>query len=230
MGDAMLTLMLATGFALQPVGTFHDGETVARDGESWLALDTTSGPARLSPTRVRLTRVHDAVVDGDGEATGIEVAAIDAPEPTMLLRGPRLRAGAVELAERLDDAALRGGEFAAVRFRGLEYRIQARCPSAPPSADDEAGQACDVVLTDGTSSQALSSTRRWRTAGGGVTFGDDVHPHLVQAGDFDGDGRLDLILDTSSHYPVSRPTLFLSSPASDGERVRQVATYESIGC
>ena len=31
--------------ALQPPGTFHEGEAVARDGESWLALRTVGGDA-----------------------------------------------------------------------------------------------------------------------------------------------------------------------------------------
>ncbi len=227
MGDAVLTLMMAVGFALQPTGTFHGDEPVARDGESWLALETRSDGARLSPTRVRLARVHDAVLDADGEATGLEVAAIDAPDAGMLLRGPRLSAGRVELAERLDDASLGHGEFAALRFRGTEYRVRARCPATPPPA--EGGQTCEVVLATGASSTPLTSVQRWRSDNGGIAFGDDAAPHLVHAGDFDRDGRLDLILDTSGHYNVSRPTLFLSTPAPHGG-VEAVASHESVGC
>lgn len=37
--------------ALQPPGTFHEGEAVARDGESWLALRTSGQDVALVPTR-----------------------------------------------------------------------------------------------------------------------------------------------------------------------------------
>ncbi|WP_158636362.1 hypothetical protein [Aerolutibacter ruishenii] len=44
------------------------------------------------------------------------------------------------------------------------------------------------------------------------------------------DGRLDLVFDTTDHYNLLRPTLFLSSRAAAGELVGQVAQYQSVGC
>ena len=46
------------------------------------------------------------------------------------------------------------------------------------------------------------------------SLGDDASPTLLFAGDLDRDGKLDLIFDTTDHYNVRRPTLFLSSQAA----------------
>jgi hypothetical protein len=213
---------------VHPTGTFHDDEAFARDGERWLALEDSASGARLTSTRVRVTRVHDAVVDAEGEATGREVVAVAAPEAGVLLRGAGLRAGPVERVERLDDSMLPPGEFAAFHFRGAEYRLRARC-AAPPAATDE-GQACDVVLAGPAGEQVLFGVLRWVRSDGGIDFGDAARPLLLHAGDFDRDGRPDLILDTTDHYNVAEPTLFLSAPASHGGRLQAVATHRSTGC
>lgn len=225
MTGTMITLMLAAGFALQPTGTFHGDEPVARAGEHWLALYDAPDGMRLVAARARLRTVHDPVLDADGEATGIEVGADGAPDAVMLLRGPALRAGAIERAEVAGDV---GNDLAAFRFRNIDYRLRPRCPQAPPAPGTS--QACDVVLASTTGEQAVAKWMRWRGETGALEFDADARPVLLHAGDFDRDGRPDLILDTADHYNVSRPTLFLSSPARSGEAVREVASYHSVGC
>ncbi len=59
---------------------------------------------------------------------------------------------------------------------------------------------------------------------------DMIGPSLIWAGDLDRDGKLDFLLDATTHYNVSEPTLFLSSPAQAGEIVRPVATIHFVGC
>lgn len=225
MTGTVITLMLAAGFALQPVGTFHGDEPVARAGEHWLALHDAPDGMRLVAARARLRTVHDPILDADNEATGIEVAADGAPDAAMLLRGPALRAGAIERAEIADDA---GSDLAAFRFRNMDYRLRPRCPQALPAPGTS--QACDVVLASAAGEQAVSTWMRSRSETGPVEFDADARPTLLHAGDFDRDGRPDLILDTTDHYNVSRPTLFLSSPARSGEAVREVASHRSVGC
>lgn len=50
------------------------------------------------------------------------------------------------------------------------------------------------------------------------------------AGDLDGDRALDLLIDLTDHYNVSRPTLFLSRGRRAGTLLERVATHESVGC
>ncbi|GAB2509106.1 hypothetical protein [Lysobacter humi (ex Lee et al. 2017)] len=237
----LATAALAAGFALQPTGTFHADEPVARDGERWLALvDDTAGRPALVATSVQVHRVHDPIADADdGPATGLEVTAVDVDphaETAMLLRGPRLRPGAIEAGRVLDRPDDAGPEaIAAFVFRGTTWRLRARCPergdTVASAADDApAWQACDLALDNGRERQVLQTVRGMRQGDGRWAFGDEAGPVLLQVGDFDRDGRPDLILDTTDHYNVSRPTLFLSGGTRDGELVRRVAGYESVGC
>lgn len=228
MATGWIPLLLATAFGLQPPGMFHGDEPVARTGERWLALEATGDGLRLTPTRVRLDRVVDEMVDEPGEATGLQVVAVDVPDAVVLLRGPALRAGPVEAGRVIPDDHLAQDASAAFHFRGVLYHLQPRCPAVLPAADES--QTCHMLLTRGDTAQALYEVKRWRDGGGQVIFGDQPHPQLMHIGDFDHDGKPDLIIDTADHYNTSQPTLFLSSPAARAKMLEQVALHHSVGC
>lgn len=221
-------VLAVAGFGLHPTGTFHGEEALARDGERWLALESTPTGDRLVPTRVRLQTVVDEIVDGPGEATGREVVALASPTASMLLRGPGLSAGPVERGEILDAGPESTGLSLGFRFRGIEYRLRPVCPSALPAPG--MSQPCTMTLTGGGRTQALYEVARWRGEDGDVGFGDEAPARLLHVGDFDRDGRADLILDTSDHYNASQPTLFLSSPAKGDAQLKRVALHRSTGC
>lgn len=223
-----LVLLAAAGFGLHPVGTLHGDEALVRDGERWLALESTPTGTRLVPTRVRLDRVVDEILDGPGEATGREVVALASPGATLLLRGPGLRAGPIEGGDVEATESPGDGMSPAFRFRGVEHRLQPVCPAALPAPGGS--QACTMTLTGGGKAQALHPVLRWRGEDGTLGFGDEAPPRLLHVGDLDRDGRVDLILDTSDHYNAAQPTLFLSSPAKGDSRLEQVALHRSTGC
>jgi hypothetical protein len=216
-----LTALLAAAFALQPVGSFHADEPVARDGEHWLALRATALAASLVDTRARVTPVHDVVVDADGERSGREVATA-VPDAGLLLRGSGLRAGPVAFAPLPATPTPLTAAPLMLRLGRAEYRVTLDC--------GRAATRCEVVLADGYRRQVLFALDAGRRDDGSLMLGDDASPALLFAGDLDRDGRLDLILDATDHYNVGRPTLYLSSPARDGELVRRVAVNESVGC
>lgn len=218
---ALITLALGAAFALQPTGSFHDGETVARDGEHWLALQVKPAAAALVDTRVRVKRVHDVVVDDEGGRTGREVDTA-VPDATLLVRGAGLRAGAVARAALPESPTRLGTAPIGLRLGRAHYRLALDC--------DASATRCDVVLDDGRHRQALFALDAGRYQDGSLMLGDDASPMLLFAGDLDRDGRLDLILDATDHYNLSAPTLLLSTQARDGELVHAVAAHESVGC
>jgi hypothetical protein len=77
-----------------------------------------------------------------------------------------------------------------------------------------------LTLHVGVITQKLSST----------TEQDAATWQLLWAGDLDGDGKLDLLFDLSTHSGAGARRLFLSSAARKGEAVREVAVLETTGC
>lgn len=234
---SVLPLLLGAAFTLQPPGAFHGDEPVARHGEHWLALRRDHREAALVAARLTVTPVFDAVLDAPGQTSGRAVASDAGDEQVIaFIRGPGLREGGVEAAEmeEMDPAA---GDVPAwhLRFGEQTYRIATRCGAAGAGSDADSAAPdaiqCEVTLhhADGRQ-QALVRMGGYRDAASILRPGDDATPALLFAGDLDHDGQLDLVFDTTDHYNLSRPTLFLSSAARDGELVGAAAQYQSVGC
>jgi hypothetical protein len=51
---------------------------------------------------------------------------------------------------------------------------------------------------------------------------EEITPQLIFAGDIDGDGLLDLVIDISNHGHKSIPALYLSKPAAKGNLLKPV--------
>lgn len=225
-------LLVAGGFAIQPPGEFHGNEPVARDGERWLALRVDGNDAALIATTVGVRAVEDQLVDESGERTGLEVSSPGGDKVIAYLRGSGLKAGAVEratVASMDSDGARLPYELT---FRAQHYRIASDCNKQPRAAMAEQLQFdCRIVLHGGGKAQVLSTlTGYYEHQATTMSLSDDGGAVLLFAGDLDHDGKLDLIFDTADHYNVSRPTLYLSSPARPDELLHQVAQYQSVGC
>lgn len=233
--DAPSTLSIA-GYRIQPPGQFHRSESVARDGERWLALRIDGTGAALVPMTVQVAMVEDALVDAPGERSGQAVSPVPQDDAVrMFLRGPAFIAGALEEAT-LDMPPGDGRRRIdlALSFRDARYRLWSECTSR--AAAPIAGQVqfdCRIVLREAVSGseQVLVRMDGYANAPGEAAWlGNDASPALLFAGDLDRDGELDLLFDTTHHYNISRPTLFLSSQAGPGELLREVATHEATGC
>ena len=225
--------------ALQPPGMFHDGEAVARHGERWLALRVHDGDASLRMTRLRVKRVFDIIADAEGEATGQEIES-DVGDVVTYLRGPGLHAGPVAVAVTEFAGA---GPLPAQRLRlgDRVYRLLTRCTAdAVNTAQDGMSYLCRIELReDGKDGDVERGPRQTLTGMTGtsalsaapdIVLGDDASPHVIFAGDLDRDGRLDLIFDTSNHYNLSHPVLFLSGAAEGDELLHAVAEHDAVGC
>lgn len=236
----MLTLLLATSpFVLQPPGQFHDEEPVVADGDAMLALYDDGGRAWLEATRIELRRVADPVMDADdGPATGWRVGPdLDTRLPLAYLRGAGLHAGEVVRAEVVGVDDLAGLAFHTpasvdIRLNDALYRLVAGCDrhdGAPRDRTPSLHCHIDLFAPDGGRSRLVEMSG-YLDETGYVGLGSDAAAALLFAGDLDGDGRLDLLFDTSEHYNVRQPTLFLSGEAAAGQPVRAVARHRAVGC
>ncbi|GEM_PF-763040 len=233
----------ASADAIQPLGAFHQGEAVARDGETWLTLWRAGedGAARLAQTRVRVAHVYDPISDAEGQRTGegvsVPVSADGRESPIMLLRSNRVRVGAVDAAV-VEDRSAHGLPAYDFRLNGHASRLDTVCAPAPTSEPIGAGEsprgACRWVFSaDGDRRQTLlelSAAQMLVDGRATWSLDGDASPHLLFAGDLDRDGRLDLIIDATDHYNLSLPTLFLSSAAGPGQFLRRVSAHRAVGC
>jgi hypothetical protein len=81
----------------------------------------------------------------------------------------------------------------------------------------------EVVLAVGDTSQVIARS-------GALDDVDVGLPALRWAGDLDGDGKLDLLIDVSAHPAETQLELFLSSHAAPGELVGRAATLSKTNC
>jgi hypothetical protein len=229
---ASLTLCVAAGAASAapqlalPGEAFHGDEVPARNGESWLALVVAGSTAKLQAAKLVVEAVNDPVLDGDDEKTGRSVAA-PGIEALVFLRGmAALKPGDVNVA-MAESTPLDVARPLELRLGDKRLSLLSRCAD---SGDESGGIRCEVVLDDGAVAQTLFTTYAVREEGSDrITFGDAV-PTVQFAGDLDRDGRVDLLIDTTDHYNLSRPTLFLSGAAKNGQHVAEVARQELTGC
>lgn len=232
MSALLLWPMLAiAGFAIQPPGQFHGNEPVARDGERWLALRLDGNDAALVATTVNVRAVSDPLLDEGDARTGLAVSSPDGDTVIAYLRGSGLVAGAIERATVASNPNDPGVAYA-LTFRAQRYRIASDCNHQPNDVHAEQLQFdCRIVLRSDDRQQVLSRlTGYYEQDATTLSLGDDGGAALLFAGDLDRDGRLDLIFDTTDHYNVARPTLFLSSQGKAGELLHQAAQYEAVGC
>lgn len=231
----LITLLAATAAAAGPQlalpgEAFHGDEVPARNGETWWALVVDGKAARLQSSVLTVAAVEDPVLDEAGQATGRSVAA-PGLQPLVLLRGiAALKAGPVPLALDLPEArALTPNETIALVLGERRWSLSNRCTTVAAdtgSEDPRPHLDCTIVLDDGQRVQEL--------APGGQSSIEPGEPpsteaSLLFAGDLDHDGQVDLLIDTSDHDNLDRPTLFLSGAGKDGQ-LKQVAQQELTGC
>lgn len=230
-GGLFLALLAASGNAattrIEQPGEMHGDESIARDGETWLALMVEGDQARLVSGRVRVEAVNDAVLDGPDDATGARVSMPAlAGEPLMFLQGAALREGAVTAANIDARARPDVDQPLALSIPGDLVLLGVTCPAI----SDEAHPDCTAYVQRGAQRQELARFPNLRDETGHVHPAEDVGPTVLFAGDLDHDGRIDLLLDTTDHYNATQPTLFLSGAAQRGELVREVAKQRMTGC
>lgn len=211
---------------LLTAGEFHGDEVTAKSGAKWLGLFKENGNYFLQFTKIKVTRSLDPVYhDIDlkkGRKTGKKVEVKGKKEPIFLLKNAAmLRSGKVmtlySLTEPDEDNSMPNNFAKHFNLNGTDYTLKA-------VSDNPANEYLDptskLILVSGNTEQIIYN-------GGGC---DDCGWSLYWVGDLDGDGKLDLYADLSYHYNVTSRRLFLSSQAEDGNLVKEVAVFRTVGC
>jgi hypothetical protein len=215
-----------TTMILSEGGPYHGADISAVSGADWFALYQTKNGFELRKVSIEVTTVKDEVLDSDNEQTGTKVTVKpESQQQNILLIKPQksltLTEGKVE--GTLFDPGTTVYPDKSKRVK-LNEKIYALVASGKKSAQPVERAIDDYALrlTLQKKSQRLFSQKGF--------LGYDGPPKVIWAGDLDRDGKLDLILDLSTHYNSSALTLFLSSSAKGNLLVEPVAEFFRMGC
>ncbi|PSK88880.1 hypothetical protein [Taibaiella chishuiensis] len=208
------------------------GDSVSR--KSWTGLFRNAGGYYLDATRIQTARVYDAVLDEseNGPHTGIEVRALHKDTAILLISGvPYLRTGPVTAVPELSAGdrsffTLQPGDSSRFNYAGHSYTLIAR--GTKKQVDDQPG---NEIITDYR--LYLAGDKNGKRIEQLLTAQknlDDTLPCIIFCGDLDGDGLPDFLIDTTDHYNVFQPTLYLSAQAAADKLLLRVAKHTSVGC
>lgn len=215
LGKLLLFLLTPSDAMAAPMGQialpgqYHGDEMPVRADGDWLGLYAAGKGFEWRPIVPRFSATVDPVLDAPGEETGVEVA-VPGESPLLLVRGV---------------AALKPGPVT----RASAERTRMTVGNVQPLP--EGLQLVATLDEDGVYQLRLEDAQgRKQVLCAHEELYDETVPTVLMAGDLDADGRLDLLIDTSNHYNLSRVTLFLSSAAGPGEWVAPVAALQTTGC
>ena len=199
---------------------YHNDELKTASGLTWMGLfPTAAGQFELKPTKVTVTLVHDEIVDEPkGKKTGKKVTIAGKGEPLFLVKEvSSLRAGKVATSANFNRERLEIEQTLKLNVGDKHSTLTVN----GKKKDQEWRSGYNIVLESGGTKQVVYERKE---------ISDSSFPSLLWAGDLDGDGKIDLIMDVTSNYNVRDLALFLSSKAKQGKLVEKVATHFSTGC
>lgn len=214
---------------------FHGDEIKAKSGEIWLGLFKEREKYSLRATKIKIRRVRDDIVDGQGktEKTGKSVGVDGKLKPIFLLKNANsLREGSVptlfrgltmddvledEESELTPDQMLTtlGKDFVQkYKIGGKEYELK-----VVEAKNKNNEKIFALVLKSGGIRQVLNTSADSGSLG-----------ILYWVGDLDRDEKPDFYLDLYVHENVGNRVLFLSSKAAGKKLVKMVAQFWTTGC
>lgn len=216
------------------IGCHHAAEVTIDQSKAWFGIYkiNASDDYELKKVRPGLRPCHDPVFDNDEDSvSGREVFIEGNPEaPLLLLGGLALQEGKLETSFINNPRCLYPGDYIRFNMNNKEYALMA----TGTVAFDTAGNRMvpyiknyKVLLVENMYNhpviqEIISFDQLYAS--------EEVQPSVFYVGDIDRDGKPDLLYDLSTHYNVSNITLFLSSKATSGKLVKQVASWNTTGC
>lgn len=209
-------------------GNFHSDEVwETADKEKWYGIFKNTEGFYLQKTTVKTKRVHDEIVDeNENEKTGWEVTTANKDSNIILIEALPYLADRKIQSLALSKNFIYADESLTVSYLGNQYRIFATGCKKKEQQDPEAFEVRNYKLYLTIN---INGKKKTQLLAAQPDF-DDKMIELLFAGDIDGDGILDFIIDTSRHYNMISPTIYLSKPADKGQIVKPLGSYVSVGC
>jgi hypothetical protein len=200
--------------------TYHEDEVAdVKNGESWIAIIKSNGKYMAKQVTVSVKTVKDEIVDPEnGPFTGKEVTSD--PAAAFLIKGIVIKTGTPIKAYPIDTASIEGGKSIEIKGDLSTVTLIGKSKIHLKGDGWETNDAYQLIGKVGNEEFMLMAP----------TPLDDTFPHLIWAGDLNNDGQPDLLIDTTNHYNLSNPTLFLSKINNSKITYHKVAERSSVGC
>lgn len=208
------------------LGTYH-GEEVweGAEKENWWGLFKGTSGFYLAETKLKTKRVLDEIVDASNEKTGWKVSPLNKDSCIVLITGLNFLTNHPVHTVALSKRVVLPGDTLRLNIMGAQYKLFATGKKDSASKQHYYGvsdyklylsaKKAGRVITD-----LLVEQKNF----------DDQMISIIFAGDIDNDNFPDLLINTSWHYNVFRPTLYLSKPAGSNHLLKRMGSHMSVGC
>jgi hypothetical protein len=208
-------------------GVFHEDEVDPHSFKyKWMGIFKTDSGYYIGPTKITLTRENDAVLDEAGQKTGWVVSPSVKDTTVLLISGlDDLRSRPIRSIPFKKEYILPGEQEDFI-CNDVKYTLYATGTNKSTSLKREPYNVSNYKLFI----KAVINGHAYNQMILSIAMFDDVISTLTFIGDIDGDGRPDLIMDTTNDYNMERATLYLSKPAETGQLLKVVGWHAIVGC
>jgi hypothetical protein len=210
------------------VGTFHSDEVGKNaNKENWIGLFQSKTSFYLADTKIKTIRVYDPIADeNEKDKTGWEVSTTNSEHAIILIEALDFLKPHQVIEAVLSKKQIFPGDTLQINYLGVNYILYATGEKKKVQADPEWFEVRNYKLYI----TATIKGKQHKSLLVAKPNFDDQMITLIFAGDIDGDGILDLIINNSRHYNVSSPTIYFSKPAQNREVVIPFGVHTSLGC
>lgn len=220
--DSLLNVKILT------IGSFHNDEVWKNASlEKWFGVFVNKDDVYFAETKLKIKNVFDVVLDeNENEKTGWEIKTVNKDTSFILIEGLSFFKNHTIKKILLEKEEVFPGDTLYINYLGIDYKIFATGEKKLIQNEPEWFEVWNYKLY----LTATIKGKYYKSLLVAQPNFDDQMVKLIFAGDIDGDGILDLIIDTSRHYNATSPTLYLSKPSDKDELVKPVGCHTSVGC
>ena len=218
--DSIYTVKILT------VGIFHNNEVSNNDkNQQWLGLFKNKKGFYLKRTKIRTEKINDLTLDTEEEKTGWEVSTIIKDTCMILIEPlPFLKERKIKKFKLAKDTIF-PNDTLQFKYLGIDYNLFA---TGNKEIVNEGLKQVEIWNYKLYLVAEIKGQKRTSLLVNQGNFNYDMI-QIIFAGDIDGDGILDLIINTPRYYYERSPTLYLSRPANNEEVVKRIGAHTTVG-
>lgn len=212
-------------------GVFHGDETSPEMiHKGWFGIFRDRGRYYIAPTTLSIQKAFDVVLDenehNSSEWRGWEVKTSHIDTSLVLISSsPRLSSHEIKTMP-LDKDFIEPNEKMTFTYNGSSYTLYSTgdLKTAEYNKDEMIVSNYKLYIKGNKDGKEINQLLA------SAPYFEDAMFEVLLIGDIDNDGFPDLVLNTTYHYNLYRPTVYLSSFADKDQLVKVVGLHESVGC